>query len=105
MRPNFSLFFAKNSHSPEKSALYRYDPNKRAFESVTLKTSAGLVKLSKVVPAGEKMFCISDEDHFAFYINEKLEVEHEQKLLLQHEYVPHPDHPDFIASRQDRDKV
>ncbi|KII61671.1 hypothetical protein RF11_14105 [Thelohanellus kitauei] len=104
IRPNFSLFFAKNSHSPEKNAFYRYDPKKPAFELVTLKTSAELVKLSKVVPAGKKMLCISNEDHIAFYINEKLDVEHEQKLLSQHEYVPHPNHPDFIARRQDRDK-
>ncbi|KII60934.1 Vacuolar protein sorting/targeting protein 10 [Thelohanellus kitauei] len=99
VRPQFVLYFTKSVHKPGKGAIYKYDQSKQAFDLVNLKTPRSTANLSIVVPIGEKMFCLSTEDNLAFYINEDLQVEHEQKLLPEHEYVPNSYYPDLIARR------
>ncbi|KII65641.1 Low-density lipoprotein receptor-related protein 5 [Thelohanellus kitauei] len=97
--PHFILYFAKNSQVGGKSALYKYDESQSTFQLITLKPSRDIANISKVVPAGKKMFCLYTWGNHAFYINEMLEVEHEQKLFPGYEYFPNPDYPDFIAER------
>ncbi|KII70990.1 hypothetical protein RF11_13142 [Thelohanellus kitauei] len=107
-RPDFILVLTICTHAAafEKGALYKYDDNNTTFSLVKLKTPMNItIVVDKIIPSGDKMFCISKSQNVAFFIDENLKIEHLQPLAPNFTYVPHPDHPNMIMRYPTESKV